>query len=135
MTEEQTQPTDAEIIFEYKQRRLREAESRNSATTERRDASLPKSSSEGRLRDQQGNYISYSEAKRQYDQRLGKSKGWDTPDNTEHNIDVPKLNEGLPKLSYDEMREAFFARMGRKDPLVAKKLMDLKNQQRRSQYE
>lgn len=128
--------TDQEVTLEEMKQAYFEKKQRDLAKAEERDNLQVKSPSQGRLQDSSGKYIDYPEAKRLWDQKRGIQKGsWETPDNTEHNIDTPKLSEGRPSMSYEETRKAFYAKMGRVPPEVRKQQMDLKNQKRRSQYE
>lgn len=91
--------------------------------------------------------LSYAEMKQEFDRRRGISRNadgspsWQTPDNTEHSIDVPKPSEGQLRdekgnfIDYATAREKFFALQGRRDPLLAKKQHDEKTARRNSEYE
>jgi hypothetical protein len=144
-TEQNTQakPSLSELKEYYRLHTQQRKEQLGIQNQEQDISQLKSPSANVRPTDSQGRQMSYSDLKAEFDRRRGVSKqDWQTPDLTEKDISaMPKPSEGRSKdqkgsyISYESARQRFYELMGRKDPLVSKKLMDSKNQARRSQYE
>lgn len=147
MTEEnndnQNQPSDRELREEWQRRRAQEAQRNTSADQDQDISQLKSPSANVRPTDPKtGAPMSYEDMRNAFDRAIGVSKGWEVADTSDHDISqIPKPSDGRLKndsgqyISYEDARRIWFEKQGRKDPSVAKKLMDSKNQQRRSQYE
>jgi hypothetical protein len=71
---------------------------------------------------QTGKLLTYEEMKQRFLAAQGRGVGWEVPDTTEHDINVPTPQSGKLRdqngnfISYESAREMYFSKMGRVDP-------------------
>jgi hypothetical protein len=122
VTQEQLQAAWKEHLERQKVQSSPAAEEHTSATTE-----LPSSPAEGRLQDPKTQkYITYSEAKEIWNAKRGIG--------TSHTSEPLTAQQKIQEAQYQERRADWFARMGRRDPLIAKKIHNELTKKRENEY-